>query len=364
MKQPDQAEGRLKVLHASPTYYDPSSVVGGGEKYVLYMARAMNAVLPETRNDLLAFGPRPGRYELGLGISCEVVAGEAWNPRSLDAGGLRRAIAPYDVVIVHQALCGFGLFIAAHAKALHKRVFGMDHGGGEHGLTRHSPEAGRVFDGFIAQSEFCAKSFADLDAPVAVALGPIDSAWYTPDPAVERDHSVVLALGRLLPHKGIDRTIRMLPDGLTLRAIGSRYDDHYFEHLHSLAEGKAVEFIEGMSDEAVRQELRQAGLVVHASTHTDYLGRHYPKPELLGLAPLEALACGARTLVSSAGSLHELGLLQGCDVFETDEELSMLLERYRDGMLPMPSPQDIAEETARIYGPSAFCRVLKTTLLV
>jgi glycosyltransferase involved in cell wall biosynthesis len=287
-----------------------------------------------------------------------VVQGEAWNPRSLDAAALRRALSGYDIVVVHQALCPFGLFIAAHAKALRKRVYGLDHGGGEHPITRHTAEIGRVFDGFIAQSAFCANSFADLDAPTRVSLGPVDTDWYTPGADGERTTDVVLAVGRLLPHKGIDRIIAALPEGLKLRAIGSRYDDAYFEHLTTLSAGKNVEFVEGLSDEEVRDEYRRVGLVVHASTHMDYLGRHYPKPELLGLAPLEALACGARVLVSNAGALPELADVPGCDAFGSDEALSKLLLQYRDGLLPSPSAHEIAAATADAYGPAAFCRTV------
>jgi len=347
---------KRRILHASPTYYDESSVVGGGEKYVVYMARAMNREIKNVECDLLAFGPKPGRYVIGEGISCQVVEGEAWNPASLNAEALRAVLLNYDDVVIHQALCGFGLFIAAHAKALHKRVYGLDHGGGEHPITRHTPEVGRLFDGFIAQSDFCASSFSDLDAPVAVCLGPVDTDWYTPGPRQTRSKNVVLAVGRLLPHKGIDRIIRALPEGLTLRAIGSRYDAAYFAYLSELAAGKDVEFIEGLSDDEVREAYRQVGLVVHASTHTDYLGRHYAKPELLGLAPLEALACGARVLVSSAGALPELGAVTGCGVFESEDELASLLESYRDGVMASPSDTLIASSTAKLYGPASFCR--------
>lgn len=351
-----------RILHASPTYYDPESVVGGGEKYVVYMARAMNREIPNVENDLLAFGPQPGRYKVSEDVVCQVVQGEAWNPRSLDAAALRRALSGYDVVVVHQALCPFGLFIAAHAKALRRRVYGLDHGGGEHPITRHSSEVGRIFDAFIAQSVFCANSFADLDAPTCVALGPVDTDWYTPGAQGERIAGVVLAVGRFLPHKGIDRIIAALPEGLKLRAIGSRYDDAYFEHLNALSTGKDVEFVEGLSDEEVREEYRRVGLVVHASTHMDYLGRHYLKPELLGLAPLEALACGARVLVSDAGALPELANVPGCDVFDSNETLSKLLLQYRDGLLPSRPSHEIAAATAETYGPAAFCRSVAETM--
>jgi glycosyltransferase involved in cell wall biosynthesis len=121
-------------------------------------------------------------------------------------------------------------------------------------------------------------------------------------------------------------------------------------------------FIESLSDQEVCDELRAAGLYVHASTHLDYLNRYYAKPELLGLAPLEALACGTPTLVSKAGSLGELTSVDGCWSFETDNELASFLENMKEDGLNSPTSDQIARSTEQLYGLRPFGHTVLSAL--
>jgi glycosyltransferase involved in cell wall biosynthesis len=160
----------------------------------------------------------------------------------------------------------------------------------------------------------------------------------------------VLALGRIIPHKGFERTIRALPRGLSLDIVGQAYDAAYFAFLRQCAEGRDVRFHTDLDDAAVREHMARAGLFVHASTHVDYLGRFSHKPELLGLAPLEALSCGLVTLVSDAGSLAELGRLPGCFVFRSDAELAELLRLASARRLAGSDPEAMHAAVERGYG--------------
>jgi glycosyltransferase involved in cell wall biosynthesis len=349
---------KRSFLHISPTYYSESSVVGGGEKYIVYMSRALTAggVLrnAEIENSILAFGQQPGVYELAQGIACEVILGRPWDPHSIAVGELRERIDRADVIVVHQCLSAFGLFVASHSKLAHKVVVGLDEGGGEHLLVHRSPEIGRIFDLFHAYSQFCASSFRDVEGRVEIILGPVDSWYYRPNDSITRDAAMVLAVGRIMAHKGFDRIIRSLPSGLRLVIVGTNYDQGYYDYLGSLIGNKRVEVKSMLTDQEVRLLMQTAGLFVHASTHTDFRGTYYAKPELLGLAPLEALSCGTPALVSSAGALPELAAITGCLAFNDDEELGATLRRYAASSQLFPSAHEIHDDVEARYGLEVF----------
>jgi glycosyltransferase involved in cell wall biosynthesis len=350
----------MHILHVSPTYYSTASVVGGGEKYVLYMMRAIaegaRHAGTDAENALLAFGKHPGRHALAGGMDCEIMAGTPWDPLSVSPRELLARIADFDVVVVHQCLTAFGLFVASHARLAGRIVVGMDQGGGEHAIVSRTRETGHVFHLCVAYSEFGASSFSDLDVPVKVICGPVDTDAYAPAPGQERDPRLVLALGRLLPHKGFDRIIKALAPPLQLVIAGTASDAEYLDHLRRLIRMSRCEvrIEEGLSDEQVRAWMQRAGLFVHASTHLDYKGRYYAKPELLGLAPLEALACGTPALVSNAGSLAELACLEGCRTFSSDLELAEALRSHAEQPLRAPPPDVIHASVRDRYGMLPF----------
>jgi glycosyltransferase involved in cell wall biosynthesis len=350
----------MKVLHVSPTYYSADSIIGGGEKYIIYMIRALNQGMKRVggsiENYLLTFGDRTGRYTLNGDINCRVISGTPWDPYSISLPDLLFEINQVDVVIVHQCLTAFGMFVGSHANLAGKFVLGIDEGGGEHPLVTHTSEAGSMFNLFLAYSQFAANSFADLDVPIKVILGPVDTSYYTPPIANERDPHLVFAVGRLLPHKGFDRIIKVLPKPLRLIIAGTRSNSEYFDYLQSLIRSSTCEISieESLSDEQVRALMRRASIFVHASTHVDYKGVYYAKPELLGLAPLEALACGTPTLVSTAGSLGELASVIGCQTFSSDSDLAEILSSHADSSMPLPTPTEIHNAVVSLYGFDQF----------
>ena len=349
----------MKVVHVSPTYYSIDSVVGGGEKYVIYVVKSLeesalrrSAVV---ENSVVVFGEQAERGVIG-GIEYNKLCGRPWDPLSIRLGDLRNEFLGCDVVIVHQCLTAFGMFVASHARLEGKYVIGVDEAGGEHKLLGHTPEAARIFDLFLAYSRFNASSFTGLNVPVKIILGPVDTNFYTPAIGGERDPRLVLAVGRILPHKGFDRIMRALPAALRLVIAGSPTDEPYLDDLQRLKRsvGADVEICLGLDDDEIRTLMRRASLFVHASTHVDYRGTYYSKPELLGLAPLEALACGTPALVSAAGSLSELGSVHGCRVFSSDEELAELLGLHAEASVAAPDPAEIHAEVERLYGMAQF----------
>ena len=359
----------MRVLHVSPTYYSSASVIGGGEKYPTYMIRALGDAARRSgvavENGLLAIGETEASFKVAGGVTCEVIPGRPWDPHSVALGALRARIGEADVVVVHQGLCAFGLFVASHARLAGRIVIGMDHGGGEHPLVGRSTEVGHVFDLCLAQSQFAALSFVDVDAPVSVCRGPVDTDYYAPSREVERVPGLVVSVGRLLPHKGFDRVIRALPANLRLVIAGNRSNPEYFDHLHGLIRESQAQIAiqEGLPDDEVRTLMRQASVVVHASTHLDYRGTYYAKPELLGLVPLEALSCGTPTLVSTAGSLGELGSVTGCSTFSTDGQLAELLGSRGGSAVSVDRAEEIHRSVASLYGMGQFGDGLLNALL-
>jgi glycosyltransferase involved in cell wall biosynthesis len=344
----------LRVLHISPTYYDPVSVVGGGEKYIVYQCKALEtaakAVGADIEQVIVGFSEKGERGAIVDGVRIEVHRGVPWDPKSLDARSLRLLASQFDAIIVHQCLTHFGLFVGAQCRIACPIVLGMDHGGGEHRLAYRSPEVGEIYDLLIAQSTFAASFFADLQTKVAVIPGPVDTKTFRPLHGNVERTNLIVTLGRYMPHKGMDRVVAAIPKNQPIVLMGTRVNAEYFDYLVKLSRGKAVKFAEGLSDDDVLETIQQAGLCVHASTHVDYKGAYYAKPELLGLAPLEALSCGTPTFVSNAGSLGELGVIKGCKVFGSDEELQEMLLDFSSGGLSFPSPLEIHDDVVSKMG--------------
>ena len=347
-----------RVLHVSPSYYADESVVGGGEKYVIYCSEAVRRAADQTgasvESTSLSFGSAEAKHVTDTGFTFELMVGKPWEASSVDATELQKRLHEATLVHVHQCLTEIGLFVAVHARLLGKNVVGTDHGGGEHRSLQSSPEIGRVFDWFHAQSVFARESFARVGGEVRVIRGPVDTNRFTAREPARADPTFILAIGRILPHKGFERVVAALPDELSLTIVGRPLDDEYFSMLQRLGRGKSVRLRTDVSDDGLLGLIRGAGAAVFASTHSDYRGRNYPKPELLGLAPLECLSSGVPTFVSNAGAFPELGELPGCFVFETDADLCRLLQEFRDGALPMPDPKEMHDAVDEQYGQLAF----------
>jgi len=286
-----------------------------------------------------------------------ILQGEPTDIGTLDAGMIKEALAWADVVHVHQCLTPFGLFVAAHAKLLGRRVIGTDHGGGEAGhiLYQH-PEFASVYDVLLAQSKFAALGFAEFGVRCEIMTGPVDDTSFRLGDSSLRDPNLILSVGRILPHKGFETIIDSILDGLSLVIAGRPYDLEYAEFLRSRAHGKRVYFEGALDDADLLGLMHKAGLYVHAGTHRDYRGRYYLKPELLGLAPLEFLCTGGPALVSRAAALRELGRLAGCTTFTGAQDLRRLFERYLSGQLKTCPAAAIRGDVVDRYGLRQFGR--------
>jgi glycosyltransferase involved in cell wall biosynthesis len=344
----------LRILHVTPFYFSEQSVIGGGERYVNNLCAAVGLAAQETavRSDVLSFGSAAQTVAMGPDSTLHVLAAHSDHLMSCAGAAFDALIDDYDVVHIHQCLLPFGFFVAARARMAGKLVIGTDHGGGESPLLEMFPVVGGMYDCFHAQSHYAAAAFTQMKTPVAVIRGPVDDLAFPLDLRL-RDPDRIVAIGRILPHKGFEEAIDALPPGRQLTIIGRKYDDRYFDFLQGRASGKHVAFETALDDAAVKARIGGAGLFVHTGLHRSYDGNFHAKPELLALTPLEAMCCGTPAVVSGAGALPELACLDGCRVYADRDELAQLMRGFRSGA-GAPGPADINADVVAKYGLKQF----------
>jgi len=168
----------------------------------------------------------------------------------------------------------------------------------------------RLFDRFLAVSAFSACRLGLPPSRTRVIYGGADPVRYSPDLSVQREG--VLFVGRITPHKGIDRLIAALPSGAHLRVAGSEGHDpnlperDYPLLLRRLAKGRYVDFLGAIPDDALPALYRQAQVLVLPSVNRTCYGREIQISELLGLVALEAMASGTPVICSRLGGLTEV----------------------------------------------------------
>ncbi|WP_433177852.1 glycosyltransferase family 4 protein [Actinoallomurus sp. CA-150999] len=288
----------------APTVFGAGGVYGGGERYPLMLARALARGVD---CELVTFGPgarlirEPGGLRIRVLRRWGCWRGHPAHPLAL---GLPSALADADVVHTHQ-LRSAPSRLAALVRRRHLAV--TDHGLGGGGWCGLLP---RLFERFLVVSRFSARTLNAPPGRTDVLYGGADPAWYRPDPRADR--AGVLFVGRITPHKGLDRLIQALPDGAELTVVGSTGHDPrppesgYLVLLARLAAGKPVRFVGPVDDAEAARLYREAAVLVLPSVHRTCYGRTVEISELLGLTALEAMASGTPVICSRIGGLPEV----------------------------------------------------------
>jgi glycosyltransferase involved in cell wall biosynthesis len=296
----------MRVVHVAPTPFGAAGIFGGGERYPRELAEALAR---RVDCELITFGPAPETARTPGGLRLRTLRANAYlrHPANPVAVGLPPALASADLIHTHHMRSAPSRIAAVVARARGVPAVVTDHGlaGGTWGGLLP-----RLFDRFLTVSEYSAR---ELQAPrrrTRVIYGGVDCDRYRPDPAVHR--CGVLFVGRITPHKGIDRLIRALPPGTPLTVAGSGGHDRsppesdYPAFLRRLARGKDVRFAGPVPDADLPALLRSAAVVALPSVHHTCYGATVPVAELLGLVALEAMASGTPVVCSRTGGLSEI----------------------------------------------------------
>jgi D-inositol-3-phosphate glycosyltransferase len=312
--------------HASPLAVIGGADSGGQNVHVGALARALGErghhVTVYTRRD----GPElPDRVRAGPGVTVEhVPAGPASNlpkdvllPYMREFGDhlARRWLAePPDVahahfwmsgLAAHRGARGTGILVLQtfHALGIVKRR--------HQGASDPSPpsrlrlEAGLARDAALVVAT-CSDEVVELAAlgvpaqRVAVVPCGVDLDRFTPSGprAARGGQHRILSLGRLVERKGVETTIRALPEvpgaELVIAGGGDAIADAELARLAALAQACGVRDRVRLAGQIARQDvpalLRSADVVVSV-----------PWYEPFGMVPLEAMACGVPVVASAVG---------------------------------------------------------------
>ena len=297
-----------RVVHITPTYFDESSIIGGGERYPSELA-AWTARRTPTR--LVSFSSRRqsvrrGPLELEIYPVRHLLNGERGNPLSF------RFLAQVhwaDVVHIHSIHTMGSDLACLSAWALGKKVFVTDHGGGaSRVLSKRLPVLPK-YTGSVVYSRFALDLVPEvLRAKTRLIKGGIDTERFRADAGVAKQKHV-LFVGRLLAHKGVNDLIEAFrlfdAPGYRLRILGRVHDDAFYADLQRLASGLPVDFIPDADDARLLEEYRAASVTVLPSVHRTVYGDYSAVPELMGFTLLESQACGTPVICTDAGAMKE-----------------------------------------------------------
>src|SRR5262249_28755448 len=121
----------MRILHASPTWFSPQSVVGGGERWVDNVMAALSVGAPEIEQAMVALGAQPGLMQR-RGCLIRVLPNERSRKEPMNAASSSfwSEFANFDVIHIHQSLTEFGTYACCVAASLGKTVVLTDLGGG------------------------------------------------------------------------------------------------------------------------------------------------------------------------------------------------------------------------------------------
>jgi glycosyltransferase involved in cell wall biosynthesis len=300
----------VRVIHVVPTPFGGDGLLGGGERYPVELARALAG---EVDCELVTFGARPGDWREPSGLRVRVLrrfGRLGRHPVHPIAPQLAWCLRGADIVHTHHLRSAPSRVATVVAAAAGQHRVTTDHGLGGGGWRGLLPA---LVERFLTVSRFSADNLAAPAERTRVIYGGADPERFRPAPdGAEAARDGVLFLGRLTPHKGIDRLLRALPEGASLTVAGSGGHDPlppergYPELLRRLAADRRVRFTGPVADADLPALYRRAAVFVLPTVERTCYGRPVPVTELLGLSVLEAMASGTPVVASRTGGVPEV----------------------------------------------------------
>jgi glycosyltransferase involved in cell wall biosynthesis len=275
---------------------------GGGERCAFEVHRHLRTLLPGWDAVALGASTAPASSPLPDGWTNIVRRGRR-PPHPQDALSLRALLRQTsrraDLIVAHQ----WWTYAMASLRTCPHRgtLIAIDHGGGHVNGVRLARLPLPPADLVAIQSEFEKRVTPLRGRRVCNMRGGIVDELFSP-PAVEERTIDFLLVGRFLPHKGHREFQRALPPGAVAMLIGpsGTYEDAYRDEVMTLAADRGVEVRLDLTDAELRDVYRQTRYVVQVP-----IAPPGTAPELLGLTPLEGMACGAVPICPRHGASAE-----------------------------------------------------------
>lgn len=298
----------MTIVHVTPTYFSDDSVIGGGERFAQELAKHM---AKEVSTKLVSFSRRRESLELE-GLRVEVFPRRrGWRGTNLSSWstGFIRELRDADVIHCHQCFTMTTDVSIIAAKLMGKRVFVIDHGGGDPWTISRFFDVLRFADGIFSHSSFAAPLHNGFPKEkLFIIPAGVDCQKFCPCGSTRRERKV-LFVGRILSHKGINylvESVKLLSDtSVELRIVGRVYDQRFMDDLRRLAAGINVTFIGDASDEQLVDEYRSSLVTVLPSVYVDMYGDFCAVPELKGLVLMESMGCGTPVICTDVGGMPE-----------------------------------------------------------
>ncbi|MDA8393391.1 MAG: glycosyltransferase family 4 protein [Actinomycetota bacterium] len=304
----------MKVTLVAPTPFGRAGIYGGGERYPLELGRALAR---HTECELVSFGGRSAQWRESSGLMRRQVRSVGTlrgHPAHPIAPRLLSELRGSDVVHVHHLYALPSQVAALLGRCRGNRVVVTDHG-----LTgRWADLVAKLYQCHLAVSDYSAKRVRIPPERSPVVYGGAVDAMFDAGAARaaggDSTRAGLLFVGRLTPHKGVDRLIRALPDGVRLTVVGSGgHDDNepersYPQLLRGMAAGKDVHFAGPVGTPQLATLLAASEALVLPSVERTCFGRRIEVSELLGLVALEAMAAGTPVIASRLGGVPEVVL--------------------------------------------------------
>jgi glycosyltransferase involved in cell wall biosynthesis len=291
---------RLRVAAVLPAYFeDDLAFVGGGDRYVYHLARALRESCDVT---LITFGPRGREAEVD-GLRHVVVPGsgrDVFNPRPRPGFFFKER---FDVIHVFQLRTLVTSLLAMICRARGIPLVVTDTGGGGRSLI-YRLRLYNLVPSFVLISDFSRKLLPPSTwGRAKVAKGGIDLGNFRFNEGPRKRQ--VVQVGRILPHKGINYLIEAAGADIPVVVAGKVMDDAYYQYLRRQSEGKRVTFMIDAADRAIADLYASSAITVSASVYRDVFGQEWPNSELLGLTLLESMAVGTPVVCTDVGGMPE-----------------------------------------------------------